>query len=133
MLCQLENGRTIFFSKGSTTLDFFRDWVAYREGFGVPSFEGHWLGNENVYQITKQGTYSMTVFTVTGVNFRLSQYSDFRLGSESDDYPMFFDCFLNSNVSIFDVLFSDNDSTSLNGTTFSTYDHGIQSSMTNAS
>lgn len=90
--CQLKNGRTIFFSKMNTTLEYFRDWTDYHDGFGAPSLVGHWLGNENVYQITKQGTYSMTILTSTihVINAKwhphFSQYSGFRLGSESEGF-----------------------------------------------
>lgn len=135
VLCELQSGRTFFHYKKNSAGDFFRNWAAYRDGFGAPGLEDFWLGNENIYQVLKQGTYTMTVFTstVTTDHYHGSQYSDFRLGSEPEGYPMLFERFLNAGFSVFDVFCSLNTSISLNGTVFSTYDHGDQSLMANAS
>ena len=38
------------------TVDFYRGWKEYRNGFGDLQAE-FWLGNEKIHQITNQDTY----------------------------------------------------------------------------
>lgn len=35
-------------------MDFYRDWAAYKQGFGSQLGE-FWLGNENIHALTAQG------------------------------------------------------------------------------
>ncbi len=38
------------------TIDFYREWNEYKNGFGDLQTE-FWLGNEKIHQLTNQGQY----------------------------------------------------------------------------
>ena len=49
-------GWTVFQRRIEGSVDFFRDWEHYKQGFGNLQNE-HWLGNENLFTLTLQGLY----------------------------------------------------------------------------
>ena len=39
-------------------VSFYRGWLEYKNGFGEPDFNrDHWIGLENMHQLTKQRRY----------------------------------------------------------------------------
>jgi len=49
-------GWTVIQRREDGTVDFYRNWEEYKNGFGNQNGE-FWLGNEQIYQITNQGKY----------------------------------------------------------------------------
>ncbi|XP_058452557.1 microfibril-associated glycoprotein 4-like isoform X2 [Malaya genurostris] len=63
------------------TLDFYRNWTEYKEGFGDLGGE-FWLGNEKIYQVIH--------FILTDWDDRtaVAKYSSFQIGSEEQKYVL---------------------------------------------
>ncbi|MBN3284488.1 ANGP4 protein, partial [Polyodon spathula] len=79
-------GWTVFQRRVNGSVDFQRTWREYKGGFGDPSGE-HWLGNEAVYLLTNQASYSLRLELKDWEgNHRYSQYERFQLGSEKQHY-----------------------------------------------
>uniref|UniRef100_A0A667XSH3 Angiopoietin 4 n=1 Tax=Myripristis murdjan TaxID=586833 RepID=A0A667XSH3_9TELE len=82
-------GWTVFQRRINGSLDFQRTWTEYKMGFGDVSGE-HWLGNEQVYQLTSQGQYSLRVeLRDWEGSSAYSQYDRFTLASERQQYRLY--------------------------------------------
>ncbi|XP_043910769.1 fibrinogen-like protein 1-like protein [Protopterus annectens] len=63
-------------------------WQMYKSGFGSVAAE-HWLGNENIYQLTSQKMYKVRfVIYDPSNNLRLANYDYFAVDSESLGYAL---------------------------------------------
>lgn len=70
------------------SVDFYRNWTDYRNGFGSVDKE-HWLGLEVIHQMTKQGGYELMIELETyDGNYTYAQYSEFAIGGESEQYAL---------------------------------------------
>ncbi|GFS18159.1 ficolin-2 [Elysia marginata] len=68
-------------------VDFYRDWTAYREGFGHVTGD-FWLGLEAIHTLTDEHPYELRIdFRLDGQE-KFAQYSSFRVESESDKYRL---------------------------------------------
>ncbi|RUS68714.1 hypothetical protein EGW08_023523, partial [Elysia chlorotica] len=68
-------------------VDFYRDWAAYREGFGNITGD-FWLGNEALHTLTSQNDYEMRIdLHVDGKEFYAHSPS-FKVESEPDNYRL---------------------------------------------
>ncbi|KAJ8033473.1 Ficolin-2 [Holothuria leucospilota] len=87
-------GWTVFQRRVNGSIDFFKSWNEYREGFGDNQHE-FWLGNEKLYHILQQGTYEVRVDTVMSVDGSIvtdyHKYSNFQIGDETTMYRVI-DC-----------------------------------------
>ncbi|KFB37151.1 AGAP011197-PA-like protein [Anopheles sinensis] len=70
------------------SLDFYRDWAEYRNGFGSP-YQEYWLGLERLYQLTSQGPYELLVELKSfNGTYSYAQYNEFEIASESKQYSL---------------------------------------------
>nr|KAF6378074.1 ficolin 3 [Myotis myotis] len=110
----LGGGWLVFQRRQDGSVDFFRSWSSYKAGFGNQESE-FWLGNENLHQLTLQGTWELRVeLEDFDGNRTFAHYGSFRLLGESDHYQLVLGKFLEGTAG---------DSLSFHhGKRFSTYD-----------
>ncbi|XP_054576533.1 ficolin-3 [Eptesicus fuscus] len=110
----LGGGWLVFQRRQDGSVDFFRSWSSYKAGFGSQESE-FWLGNENLHQLTLQGTWELRVeLEDFDGNRTFAHYGSFRLLGEADHYQLVLGKFLEGTAG---------DSLSFhNGKPFSTYD-----------
>ncbi|PIK42667.1 hypothetical protein BSL78_20478 [Apostichopus japonicus] len=70
------------------SVDFFRNWTSYKEGFGELDHE-FWLGNDKLYYLTNQGRYTLRIDLVdrNGSSY-FAKYDLFRINDENDNYQL---------------------------------------------
>ncbi|XP_068398760.1 fibrinogen gamma chain isoform X1 [Eschrichtius robustus] len=136
--CEIDgsgNGWTVFQKRLDGSVDFKKNWIQYKEGFGHLSPTGNtefWLGNEKIHLISTQSTipYVLRV-QLEDWNGRTStaDYATFRVTGESDKYRMTYAYFIGGDAGdAFDGYdfgedTSDKFFTSHNGMQFSTWDN----------
>ncbi|XP_014988177.3 ficolin-3 isoform X4 [Macaca mulatta] len=80
--------RKVFQRRQDGSVDFFRPWSSYKAGFGNQESE-FWLGNENLHQLTLQGTWELRVeLEDFNGNRTFAHYATFRLLGEVDHYQL---------------------------------------------
>ncbi|XP_038047544.1 fibrinogen C domain-containing protein 1-like, partial [Patiria miniata] len=81
-------GWTVFQRRKDGSVDFYRDFASYREGFGEPDRE-FWLGNNNLHYLTSQGNYQLRVdLSDFENNTAYAVYDSFSIASASDNYRL---------------------------------------------
>ncbi|XP_048875896.1 angiopoietin-related protein 2-like [Brienomyrus brachyistius] len=81
-------GWTVIQRRQDGSVNFFRNWETYKQGFGNIDGE-YWLGLENIYWLTNQGTYKLLV-TLEDWSGRkvFAEYASFRVESEAEFYKL---------------------------------------------
>ncbi|KAI2536320.1 fibrinogen gamma chain [Homo sapiens] len=136
--CEIDgsgNGWTVFQKRLDGSVDFKKNWIQYKEGFGHLSPTGtteFWLGNEKIHLISTQSAipYALRV-ELEDWNGRTStaDYAMFKVGPEADKYRLTYAYFAGGDAGdAFDGFdFGDDPSdkffTSHNGMQFSTWDN----------
>ena len=71
----------------SSSLDFFRDWEAYKLGFGDPEGE-YWLGNEHLHELTSDGQRHLLRIEMLDWSGERThvQYDNFSVSDEKDKF-----------------------------------------------
>ncbi|XP_062605441.1 fibrinogen-like protein A [Saccostrea cucullata] len=83
-----DGGRWIVFQMRSDgSVDFFRNWTEYREGFG--NLNNFYIGNQALHEIVKEGNFELRIDLEdqTG-ELRYAKYSDFSLGGPENNYTL---------------------------------------------
>lgn len=72
----------------SDSVDFYRDWQAYKDGFGVLT-ENYWIGLEKLHALTSSCQHELYIELqkFNGASY-YARYTEFMVGSESEDYPL---------------------------------------------
>nr|XP_019542389.2 fibrinogen-like protein A [Aedes albopictus] len=70
------------------SVDFYRNWTEYRDGFG--SLEGEfWIGLEKLHRLTKDGDYQLAVELKNfDGKYVSAQYDDFEIGTADEEYSL---------------------------------------------
>lgn len=81
-------GWTVIQRRLDGSVNFFRNWETYKQGFGNIDGE-YWLGLENIYWLTNQANYKLLV-TLEDWSGRkvFAEYASFRLEPEADFYKL---------------------------------------------
>uniref|UniRef100_H9G9E0 Angiopoietin like 2 n=1 Tax=Anolis carolinensis TaxID=28377 RepID=H9G9E0_ANOCA len=81
-------GWTVIQRRLDGSVNFFRNWETYKQGFGNIDGE-YWLGLENLYWLTNQGNYKLLV-TMEDWSGRkvFAEYASFRVEPESEYYKL---------------------------------------------
>ncbi|XP_060912288.1 fibrinogen gamma chain [Labrus mixtus] len=135
--CEIDSfgrGFTVVQRRRDGSVDFNKDWIQYKNGFGYLSPDDtteFWLGNEKIHQLTA-GVTIPTVLRIELVdwegNTRYADYTMFRVGPEVDNYRLTYGFYLGGDAGdAFDGVDlgddpSDKFYTSHNGMLFSTSD-----------
>ncbi|XP_032631326.1 angiopoietin-related protein 7 isoform X2 [Chelonoidis abingdonii] len=89
--CDMETdggGWTIIQRRKVGLISFNRDWKQYKEGFG--NIRGDfWLGNENIYRLSRRPTLLRVELEDWEGNIRYAQYNQFTLSNEFNSYRLF--------------------------------------------
>lgn len=112
---QYENGGWLVFqNRFDGSVDFYRSWDEYRNGFGTLDGE-FWLGLEKLHQITYSGPHELAIVMEDfDGEVAIARYSSFAVGGEAESYSLVKLGTFNGTV---------NDSLSYHrGSRFSTYD-----------
>ncbi|KAL6482446.1 hypothetical protein MHYP_G00105260 [Metynnis hypsauchen] len=105
------------------TLNFYRPWDQYKKGFGNTNGE-HWLGLENLYQLTSKRKYELRVDLEDFEGAKVfAKYSTFSVASEVNGYKLTVGGFIDGGAG--DSL------TQHNGQKFSTFDKDQDTSSSN--
>ncbi|XP_032817636.1 angiopoietin-2-like [Petromyzon marinus] len=90
--CDMETsggGWTVIQHRSDGSLDFHRTWAEYKLGFGEPAGE-HWLGNEQVHQLSSQQPHVLRVELGDWEGHHaFSLYERFSVASEKQHYRIF--------------------------------------------
>ncbi|KAJ8028713.1 Ryncolin-2 [Holothuria leucospilota] len=89
--CEMESnggGWTVFQRRVNGSVDFYRNWTSYKEGFGMLTRE-FWLGNDKIHTLTQQRNYQLRIDALNSLGGSHYQiYSSFRINDENDKYRL---------------------------------------------
>ncbi|XP_059155727.1 ficolin-1-like [Physella acuta] len=81
-------GWTIFQRRVSGTVDFYRNWMEYKNGFGDFTSGNFYLGNENIHLLTSNRPTELRVDMIFSGTKYFAKYSSFSISSETDGYRL---------------------------------------------
>ncbi|XP_075691095.1 uncharacterized protein LOC142659159 isoform X2 [Rhinoderma darwinii] len=92
VLCDMETdggGWIVFQRRWDGSVDFCRNWDSFKRGFGNQWSE-FWLGNENIHLLTSTDKFELRIdLEDFDNNCVYATYSNFKLGGESEKYPLY--------------------------------------------
>ncbi|XP_060545058.1 ficolin-1-like [Pantherophis guttatus] len=91
VLCDMDTdggGWIVFQRRSDGSVDFFRDWAAYKRGFGNQLTE-FWLGNDNLHCLSSLGKNELRVDLIDFDNHQtFAKYASFQVAAESNWYQL---------------------------------------------
>ena len=91
VLCDMNTdggGWTVFQRRLDGSIDFYRGWESYKEGFGDLNGE-FWLGNDNLHRLTAIANVTMRAYLKDfDGDIRYAEYTTFKVADESDNYRL---------------------------------------------
>lgn len=83
-----QGGWTTIQQRRDGSVDFYRTWNEYKNGFGNISGD-YWLGNENIYLLTRDNSYLLRIDFAdkTGAR-RKALYYSFKIDNEPNNYKL---------------------------------------------
>ncbi|KFB45832.1 AGAP004917-PA-like protein [Anopheles sinensis] len=84
----LRNPWTTIQHRFNGSIDFFRNWNAYKNGFGQQRGE-FWIGLEKLYQMTRSEKHELLIVLEDfNGTIKYALYDDFKIGSEDENYVL---------------------------------------------
>ena len=80
-------GWIIIQRRASGNTDFYRDWDAYKGGFGTLD-DDFWLGNDNIHVLTSSAKYELRIELKYNGKAAFAHYSSFSISDEDDKYKL---------------------------------------------
>ncbi|CAH2316451.1 Ficolin (collagen fibrinogen domain containing) 1 [Pelobates cultripes] len=101
VLCDMHTdggGWIVFQRRWDGSMDFFRDWKSYKNGFGSRLNE-FWLGNDNIHMLTSAVARELRIDLVDFESTKYyAKYSSFKILEESQNYTLLLGGFVNGNA-----------------------------------
>lgn len=92
--CEVESSGqiwTVIQRRYNGSVQFYRDWQDYKNGFGYPNGE-YWLGNDIIHELTSHAIHILKIVMTDfdGVT-KVAEYSVFHVGDEDNGYKLLVD------------------------------------------
>ncbi|XP_003390325.2 PREDICTED: angiopoietin-related protein 1-like [Amphimedon queenslandica] len=122
-----ESGWTVFQRRQDGSVDFYRGWIDYENGFGDLNGE-FWLGLSKIHRLTKEGTHRLDIYlTYNSWYTDHVVYSSFNISDRDTEYIINLQYSYGSAYNLYGLSRTIDDSMtgrdSLNGMKFSTKDN----------
>ena len=87
----------VFQRRVDGSVDFYRNWAEYKEGFGNLNGE-FWLGNDNLHLLTKNHNRKLKVeLRNPSSHFAYADYDEFWVDAETSQYKLHVSGFSNAS------------------------------------
>ncbi|XP_044281966.1 veficolin-1 [Varanus komodoensis] len=99
--CDMETdggGWLVFQRRLDGSVDFYRDWEAYKKGFGRQVSE-FWLGNDKIHLLTSSGIQQLRIDVEDFNNSKtFAKYTSFKILNESENYKLKIGSYMDGNM-----------------------------------